>query len=48
MFKCWSVDRTAALLDRIAAAGVTTILYVTHHADEMPACIKRRLDLPGR
>jgi molybdate transport system ATP-binding protein len=50
---CQGLDRTnrrriLAVVDRIAAAGVTTILYVTHHADEMPTCITRRLDLPGR
>jgi molybdate transport system ATP-binding protein len=32
-------------VDRIAAAGSTTILYVTHHPDEIPACITRRLSL---
>jgi molybdate transport system ATP-binding protein len=32
-------------VDRIAAAGSTTVLYVSHHADETPACITRRLSL---
>ena len=32
-------------VDHIAAAGSTTILYVTHHPDETPACITRRLSL---
>jgi len=32
-------------VDHIAAAGSTTILYVTHHSDETPACITRRLSL---
>jgi molybdate transport system ATP-binding protein len=30
-------------LDRIAAAGSTTILFVSHHADEIPACITHYL-----
>jgi molybdate transport system ATP-binding protein len=50
---CQGLDRSnrrriLATVDRIAASGLTTILYVTHHADELPACISRRLDLPGR
>jgi molybdate transport system ATP-binding protein len=32
-------------VERIAAAGSTTILYVSHHPDEIPACITRRLSL---
>ena len=32
-------------VDRIAAAGSTTILYVSHHPDETPTCITRRLSL---
>jgi molybdate transport system ATP-binding protein len=32
-------------VDRIAAAGLTTILYVSHHPDEIPACITCRLCL---
>jgi molybdate transport system ATP-binding protein len=32
-------------VDRIAAAGATTILFVSHHADETPACITHRLSL---
>ena len=32
-------------VDRIAAAGSTTIFYVSHHPDEIPACITRRLSL---
>jgi molybdate transport system ATP-binding protein len=32
-------------VDRIAAAGSTTVLYVSHHPDELPACITRRLTL---
>ena len=32
-------------VDRIAAAGSTTILYVSHDPDEIPACITRRLSL---
>jgi molybdate transport system ATP-binding protein len=32
-------------VDRIAAAGSTTILYVSHHPDEIPGCITRRLSL---
>jgi molybdate transport system ATP-binding protein len=32
-------------VDRIAAVGSTTILYVSHHPDEIPACIARRLSL---
>jgi molybdate transport system ATP-binding protein len=48
---CQGLDRSnrrriIGLVDRIAASGATTILYVTHHADELPACISRRLDLP--
>lgn len=30
-------------LDRIAAAGSTTILFVSHHTDEIPACITHYL-----
>ena len=49
---CQGLDRSnrrgiLATVDRIAASGLTTILFVTHHADELPACIRRRLDLPG-
>ncbi|MCU0562432.1 MAG: ATP-binding cassette domain-containing protein [Desulfobacterales bacterium] len=48
---CQGLDRSnrrriLATVDRIAASGLTTVLYVTHHADEMPACIRYRLDLP--
>lgn len=32
-------------VDRIAATGATTLLYVSHHPDETPACITRRLSL---
>lgn len=32
-------------VDRIAATGSTTILFVSHHADETPACITHRLNL---
>ncbi len=32
-------------VNRIAASGVTTVLYVSHHADEIPACITHRLCL---
>jgi molybdate transport system ATP-binding protein len=32
-------------VDRIAATGATTILFVSHHADETPACITHRLNL---
>jgi molybdate transport system ATP-binding protein len=32
-------------VDRIAAAGSTTIICVSHHPDEIPACITRRLSL---
>jgi molybdate transport system ATP-binding protein len=32
-------------VDHIAAAGSTTILYVTHRPDETPACITKRLSL---
>jgi molybdate transport system ATP-binding protein len=32
-------------VDRIAAAGATTLLYVSHHADEIPACMTHRLRL---
>ena len=40
-----SVNRRLILqaVDRIAAAGATTILYVSHHSDEIPACITHRL-----
>jgi len=49
---CQGLDRSnrrriLSVIDRIAAAGVTTILYVTHHPDELPAGIRYRLDLPG-
>jgi molybdate transport system ATP-binding protein len=49
---CQGLDRSnrrriLATIDRIAASGLTTVLYVTHHADEMPSCIQRRLELPG-
>jgi molybdate transport system ATP-binding protein len=32
-------------VDRIAATGFTTLLFVSHHADEVPACITHRLSL---
>ncbi len=32
-------------VDRIAATGATTVLFVSHHADETPACITHRLSL---
>ena len=32
-------------VDRVAATGATTLLYVSHQADETPACITRRLSL---
>jgi molybdate transport system ATP-binding protein len=32
-------------VDRLAATGATTILFVSHHADETPACITHRLNL---
>jgi molybdate transport system ATP-binding protein len=32
-------------VDRIAAAGSTTVLFVSHHPDEMPACITHFLIL---
>jgi molybdate transport system ATP-binding protein len=47
---CQGLDRTnrrmiLSILDRIAKADATTILYVTHHPEEIPACILRRLSL---
>lgn len=49
---CQGLDRTNRrvilnILDQVARAGGTTILYVTHHLDEMPACVSRRLSLMG-
>jgi molybdate transport system ATP-binding protein len=32
-------------IDRIAATGLTTILFVSHHIDEIPACISHYLIL---
>jgi molybdate transport system ATP-binding protein len=37
--------RVLDAVDRIAAAGSTTILFVSHHADEIPAGIRHRLVL---
>jgi molybdate transport system ATP-binding protein len=50
---CQGLDRSnrrriLEAVDRIAASGATTILFVTHHADELPACIQQRLELPHR
>jgi len=35
------------MLEAIATTG-TTLLYATHHRDELPACISRVLVLDGR
>jgi molybdate transport system ATP-binding protein len=35
-------------VDRIAAAGETTLLFVSHHPEEIPACITHRLSLVRR
>jgi molybdate transport system ATP-binding protein len=32
-------------VDRIAATGGTTLLFVSHHPEEVPACITHRLTL---
>jgi molybdate transport system ATP-binding protein len=32
-------------VDRIAATGFTTLLFVSHHPEEIPACITHRLSL---
>ena len=37
--------RLLALLDRIGRRGGTSLLYVSHRSDEMPACITNRLHL---
>ena len=37
-----------ALVERIAAGGATTVLYVNHHAGDRIAGIERRLELGGR
>jgi molybdate transport system ATP-binding protein len=47
---CQGLDRRQRRLvldtvDRIAAAGASTILYVSHHARELPGCITHRLVL---
>ena len=34
-----------ALIERICAAGTTTVLYVNHHAEDRIAGIERRLTL---
>ncbi len=40
--------RVLALIDRIGHETRTQMLYVSHEAEEMPACITRRLEfLPG-
>jgi molybdate transport system ATP-binding protein len=40
--------RVLALIDRIGRETRTQMLYVSHEAGEMPACITRRLEfLPG-
>ncbi len=38
-------SRIMDLVNRIAESGETTILFVTHHPDELPACIDRTLSL---
>lgn len=35
--------RVLALADRIGRDGATTLLWVTHHPAETPACVRRRL-----
>ena len=37
--------RVIQMVDRICRLSVTHIIYVTHHPDEMPACITHRLTL---
>ena len=36
--------RVLALVDRIAATGLTQLLYVSHETEEMPASITRRIE----
>lgn len=40
-------NRILDMVNRIAGAGETTILFVTHHPNELPACIDRTLSLAG-
>ena len=42
-------SRVAELIETIAARARTTIVYVTHHPEELPACITHvlRLDRTG-
>jgi molybdate transport system ATP-binding protein len=42
--------RVSDLVETIASRSRTVIVYVTHHPEEMPACITRvlRLDRPGK
>ncbi|MGE5258718.1 MAG: ATP-binding cassette domain-containing protein [Hyphomicrobiales bacterium] len=47
---CQGLDRSNRRLvlqavDRIAATGWTTLLFVSHHPEEVPACITHRLSL---
>ena len=47
---CQGLDRSNRRLilqavDRIAATGFTTLLFVSHHPEEIPACITHRLSL---
>ncbi|NPU82923.1 MAG: ATP-binding cassette domain-containing protein [Syntrophaceae bacterium] len=38
-------SRILEMVNRIAETGETTILFVTHHPDELPACIDQTLSL---
>ena len=39
--------RTMAMIDRIAAGTGADLIYVSHHRDEMPACLTHVLELPS-
>jgi molybdate transport system ATP-binding protein len=41
-------SRVLALIEQIGESGRTTILYVSHEAEETPRCIRRRVEFRAR